>query len=377
MFSDWEAKPAVGIAIAVISSFINGSTFVLQKKGILRSRQRGVSYLKDAVWWSGTLSMVVGQIGNFLAYNAAPAVIVAPLGALGVLFGAVLASRILEERLNTLGKLGCVLCCCGSAALVLHAPASQSVTTARQLEAGLADPGDGGLIASLSTSSVCDLRGTGGADAGGADGTDGPRLRPARRGHVRGHLLPAGMLHGALQQGPGRGGARPPLGRPVRRLVPGPAGHAGRRRAAAVVLHQQGPGGVRLARVRGRLLRGVHGGGAGVVGVALRGVDGADGGRLGGRALRLGHGVRGRRHAAPVAGNLARLEANQKDGVIRALTHFSFLVLGSRAIPRIRAVQKSQFCPEADQEEPLSCELTHFFLCSGLQGICDKYVTLA
>ncbi|XP_061680010.1 magnesium transporter NIPA1 isoform X3 [Syngnathoides biaculeatus] len=140
MFSDWEAKPAVGIAIAVISSFINGSTFVLQKKGILRSRQRGVSYLKDAVWWSGTLSMVVGQIGNFLAYNAAPAVIVAPLGALGVLFGAVLASRILEERLNTLGKLGCVLCCCGSAALVLHAPASQSVTTARQLEAGLADP---------------------------------------------------------------------------------------------------------------------------------------------------------------------------------------------------------------------------------------------
>ncbi|XP_061540757.1 magnesium transporter NIPA1 isoform X1 [Phycodurus eques] len=144
MFSDWEpnvaSKPAVGIAIAVISSFINGSTFVLQKKGILRSRQRGDSYLKDVVWWSGTLSMVVGQIGNFLAYNAAPAVIVTPLGALGVLFGAVLASRILEERLNTAGKLGCVLCCCGSAVLVLHAPASESVTSARQLEAGLADP---------------------------------------------------------------------------------------------------------------------------------------------------------------------------------------------------------------------------------------------
>lgn len=30
-----------GIAVAVASSFINGSTFVLQKKGILRSRARG------------------------------------------------------------------------------------------------------------------------------------------------------------------------------------------------------------------------------------------------------------------------------------------------------------------------------------------------
>ncbi|XP_077439165.1 magnesium transporter NIPA1 [Vanacampus margaritifer] len=134
------SKPTVGIAIAVISSFINGSTFVLQKKGILRSRERGVSYLKDVVWWSGTLSMVVGQIGNFLAYNAAPAVIVTPLGALGVLFGAVLASRILKERLNVLGKLGCVATCCGSAVLVLHAPTSESVTSARQLEARLADP---------------------------------------------------------------------------------------------------------------------------------------------------------------------------------------------------------------------------------------------
>lgn len=45
MASDSEL-PAVssqnlGITIAIISSFINGSTFVLQKKGILRSRHRG------------------------------------------------------------------------------------------------------------------------------------------------------------------------------------------------------------------------------------------------------------------------------------------------------------------------------------------------
>ncbi|XP_040896514.1 magnesium transporter NIPA1 [Toxotes jaculatrix] len=132
--------PAVGIIVAVISSFINGSTFVLQKKGILRSRDRGGSYLRDVVWWSGTVSMIVGQIGNFLAYNVAPAVIVTPLGALGVLFGAVLASWILKEHLNILGKLGCALCCCGSVVLIIHAPKAEAVTSRLELEERLSDP---------------------------------------------------------------------------------------------------------------------------------------------------------------------------------------------------------------------------------------------
>lgn len=131
---------ASGVAIAVVSSFINGSTFVLQKKGILRARKRGDTYLLDGVWWTGTLCMIFGQIGNFLAYNAAPAVVVTPLGALGVLFGALLASHILQEHLNILGKLGCVLCCTGSVMLVIHAPKSENVTTRAELEERLWDP---------------------------------------------------------------------------------------------------------------------------------------------------------------------------------------------------------------------------------------------
>uniref|UniRef100_A0A3Q2GKH1 NIPA magnesium transporter 1 n=1 Tax=Cyprinodon variegatus TaxID=28743 RepID=A0A3Q2GKH1_CYPVA len=125
--------------VAVISSFINGSTFVLQKKGILRSRSKGCSYLTDAVWCSGTLCMIIGQIGNFLAYNLAPAVIVTPLGALGVLFGAVLASWILEEHLNILGKLGCVLCCSGAVLLIIHAP-KEVAASREEFEERLSDP---------------------------------------------------------------------------------------------------------------------------------------------------------------------------------------------------------------------------------------------
>ncbi|XP_020774559.1 magnesium transporter NIPA1 [Boleophthalmus pectinirostris] len=132
--------PVVGIIITIVSSFINGSTFVLQKKGILRSREKGGSYLRDAVWWSGTLAMIIGQIGNFIAYNVAPAVIVTPLGALGVLFGSVLASWILKEHLNILGKLGCVLCCSGAVVLIIHSPKAETVTSRLELEDRLSDP---------------------------------------------------------------------------------------------------------------------------------------------------------------------------------------------------------------------------------------------
>uniref|UniRef100_W5UIQ7 Magnesium transporter NIPA1 n=1 Tax=Ictalurus punctatus TaxID=7998 RepID=W5UIQ7_ICTPU len=129
-----------GVGIAVVSSFINGSTFVLQKKGILRSRKAGRTYLSDCVWWTGTLAMIVGQVGNFLAHNAAPAVLVTPLGALGVLFGAVLASWLLQEQLELLGKLGCVLCCCGSVVLIVHSPKSDSVASRAEFQQRLLDP---------------------------------------------------------------------------------------------------------------------------------------------------------------------------------------------------------------------------------------------
>ncbi|KAK3557269.1 hypothetical protein QTP70_026265, partial [Hemibagrus guttatus] len=98
------------------------------------------TYLSDCVWWAGTLAMIVGQVGNFLAHNAAPAVLVTPLGALGVLFGAVLASWLLQEHLELLGKLGCVLCCCGSVVLIIHSPKTDSVASTAEFQQRLLDP---------------------------------------------------------------------------------------------------------------------------------------------------------------------------------------------------------------------------------------------
>ncbi|XP_072900230.1 magnesium transporter NIPA1 isoform X1 [Hemitrygon akajei] len=135
-----NAAARTGLAIAVLSSLVNGSTFVLQRKGILRAESRGASYLTELIWWTGTLGMGLGQIGNFLAYNTAPAALVTPLGALGVPFGSLLASYMLQEKLNLLGKLGCLLSCAGSIILLIHAPKTDNITSRVQLEEKLLDP---------------------------------------------------------------------------------------------------------------------------------------------------------------------------------------------------------------------------------------------
>lgn len=66
--------------------------------------------------------MGVGEAANFAAYAFAPASLVTPLGALSVLVTSVMASKFLNEKLNLLGKLGCLLCILGSIIIVLHSP---------------------------------------------------------------------------------------------------------------------------------------------------------------------------------------------------------------------------------------------------------------
>uniref|UniRef100_A0A670HVC0 NIPA magnesium transporter 1 n=1 Tax=Podarcis muralis TaxID=64176 RepID=A0A670HVC0_PODMU len=132
------AAVSLGLSVAVVSSLVNGSTFVLQKKGIVRARGRGRGTDCPRTWSEG---VALGQIGNFLAYTAVPTVLVTPLGALGVPFGSILASYLLKEKLNILGKLGCLLSCAGSVVLIIHSPKSESVTTQAELEEKLTNPG--------------------------------------------------------------------------------------------------------------------------------------------------------------------------------------------------------------------------------------------
>ncbi|KAB1213612.1 Magnesium transporter NIPA2 [Morella rubra] len=137
-----------GLILAVSSSIFIGSSFIIKKKGLKKAGNRGTragsggySYLYEPWWWAGMVTMIVGEIANFAAYAYAPAILVTPLGALSIIFSAVLAHFILEEKLHIFGVLGCVLCVVGSVTIVLHAPQERSIQSVKEVWQLATEPG--------------------------------------------------------------------------------------------------------------------------------------------------------------------------------------------------------------------------------------------
>ncbi|MCL7041046.1 hypothetical protein MKW94_028456 [Papaver nudicaule] len=129
-----------GFILAVISSAFIGSSFIIKKKGLKRAGHSGArasvggyGYLMEPLWWIGMITMIVGEIANFIALMFAPAVLVIPLGALSIIASAVLAHFILKEKLQKMGLLGCILCIVGSTVIVLHAPEEQPLNSVLEI----------------------------------------------------------------------------------------------------------------------------------------------------------------------------------------------------------------------------------------------------
>jgi len=140
----------VGLALAISSSLFIGSSFILKKKALIklankdasrRAGSGGFGYLKEWMWWAGVLTMGVGEACNFIAYAFAPASLVTPLGALSVLVTTVLSSRLLGEKLNLLGKIGCGICLLGSTVIVIHSPKEENVSSMTELAEKMQDVG--------------------------------------------------------------------------------------------------------------------------------------------------------------------------------------------------------------------------------------------
>ncbi|KNZ82061.1 Magnesium transporter NIPA2 [Termitomyces sp. J132] len=139
----------VGIILAIVSGCLIGSSFVFKKKGLLRSQAggvagEGVAYLKSAnkaLWWTGMIMMILGELCNFAAYAFVEAIVVTPLGALSVVICAILSSIFLKERLTFFGWLGCGLCILGSVIIALNGPTEDSVGEIRQFQKLFISPG--------------------------------------------------------------------------------------------------------------------------------------------------------------------------------------------------------------------------------------------
>ncbi|QHN99366.1 hypothetical protein S83_041559 [Arachis hypogaea] len=134
------SENSTGLALALGSSAFIGASFILKKKGLKRAAATGTragvggyTYLLEPLWWAGMVSMIVGEVANFVAYIYAPAILVTPLGAISIIVSAVLAHFLLNERLQTMGVLGCLSCIVGSIVIVIHAPQEQTPTSVQEI----------------------------------------------------------------------------------------------------------------------------------------------------------------------------------------------------------------------------------------------------
>ncbi|CAG9531564.1 unnamed protein product [Cercopithifilaria johnstoni] len=140
----------IGLGLAISSSIFIGSSFIIKKKALIklaqidcihRASEGGFGYLREWLWWFGVLTMGTGEACNFAAYAFAPASLVTPLGVLSVIVTAVLSSKLLKERLNFLGKIGCAVCLLGSTVIVLHSPKEEEVSNMADLALKMRDAG--------------------------------------------------------------------------------------------------------------------------------------------------------------------------------------------------------------------------------------------
>ncbi|OMO74464.1 Magnesium transporter NIPA [Corchorus capsularis] len=129
-----------GVILAVASSAFIGSSFILKKKGLKRAGATGAragvggyTYLVEPLWWAGMITMIIGEVANFVAYVYAPAVLVTPLGALSIIVSAVLAHFMLNERIQKMGIVGCVSCIVGSVVIVIHAPQEHALNSVLEI----------------------------------------------------------------------------------------------------------------------------------------------------------------------------------------------------------------------------------------------------
>ncbi|KAJ3396378.1 hypothetical protein HDU92_003220 [Lobulomyces angularis] len=136
----------VGLILALSSSVLIGSSFIITKKALLENNRTNSNvgenhkYLNSSLWWIGLVTMVAGEVANFAAYSYAPAILVTPLGAGSVLLGAILASIFLDEKLGVQGSIGCALCIIGSLIIILHSPEEKHIDTVDEILAYAVQP---------------------------------------------------------------------------------------------------------------------------------------------------------------------------------------------------------------------------------------------
>lgn len=87
-------------------------------------------YLKSKLWWLGITLMILGEVGNFVAYGFAPASTIAPLGTTTLVANVILAPLMLKELFRKRDLIGVILAVTG-AAMVVFSSNSQEIEVSK------------------------------------------------------------------------------------------------------------------------------------------------------------------------------------------------------------------------------------------------------
>ncbi|CDH60614.1 duf803 domain membrane protein [Lichtheimia corymbifera JMRC:FSU:9682] len=98
--------------------YTDGYSKSQQDPECLAQEEYDTNYLRSKIWWLGIALMVVGEIGNFMAYGFAPASTIAPLGTTTLVSNAILAPVLLDERFRKQDFLGIIFAILGAASVV-------------------------------------------------------------------------------------------------------------------------------------------------------------------------------------------------------------------------------------------------------------------
>ncbi|KAI9020214.1 magnesium transporter NIPA-domain-containing protein [Phycomyces nitens] len=83
-------------------------------------------YLKSKLWWLGISLMVLGEVGNFVAYGFAPASTIAPLGTTTLVANVILAPLMLKEAFRGRDFLGVIFAVVGAATVVFSSNSEET-----------------------------------------------------------------------------------------------------------------------------------------------------------------------------------------------------------------------------------------------------------
>ena len=116
----------IGILTAIIGNVLISFALNLQKyvHSFIKERNEPdneYDYLEETVWWIGMVLLLIGEVGNFIAYSFASAAIVAPLGTVALIANTIFAPLMLKEKFRKRDLYGIIFAIVGAVLVVTSA----------------------------------------------------------------------------------------------------------------------------------------------------------------------------------------------------------------------------------------------------------------